>query len=115
MGGEIENRNKEWKILIIWHDVHVKIFQEQFNLDTKGERRRKDWYYSWDITKRDTETKIGLSGEKIKVFVAQRKFFIQAGQESGASFLSTSGTNGPFIELSSFSNSAAAEPRSQSL
>ena len=41
MGGEIENRNKEWKILIIWHDVHVKIFQEQFNLDTKGSVEEK--------------------------------------------------------------------------
>ena len=42
MGGEIENRNKEWKILIIWHDVHVKIFQEQFNLDTKGSVEEKN-------------------------------------------------------------------------
>ena len=43
MGGEIGNRNKiEWKILLVWHDIHVtKIFQEQFNLDTQGSVEEK--------------------------------------------------------------------------
>ena len=91
-------RSNEKYYLLVWHDVHVKIFQEQFNLDTKGsveERTGIIVEISLSVTQK---RKSAYQGGKIKVFVAQRKFFIQAGQESGASFLSTS----PTALLSSF-------------
>ena len=100
MGGEIGNRNKiEWKILLVWHDIHVtKIFQEQFNLDTQGSVEEKNGIIVEISPSVTQKRKSAYQGKKIKVFVAQRKFFIQAGQESGASFLSTS----PTALLSSF-------------